>query len=147
MGEEDWDLILGFNVKHGFFAHSLMGYSANMVKKENSICISEIANNNLSGQSLYCKCSRARRGQQTLTYLISKETFRTNNLLKYVFSNMRVHCRQWIVHQINIWVTVNCSSQWDSLLLSSRQIDSLQSQSINTNDLLNTMPICIVSCI
>ena len=63
MGEEDWDLILGFKVKQGFVAHSLMGYSANMVKKENSICISEIANNNLSGQSLYCKCSKARLGQ------------------------------------------------------------------------------------
>jgi len=61
-----------------------------------------------------------------LLYLSSKETFRTDDLVKNVFAYVTVYSAKRIVQKVNFHVAVDGAGQTDSLLLTTTQINSLK---------------------
>ena len=59
------------------------------------------------------------------TYLVFQETLRSNDFFKDVFADMCIYSTQWVIQEIGIWVTVHSSTQTDTLLLTSTQVDTL----------------------
>lgn len=53
------------------------------------------------------------------TNLVSENSVGSNNPFKEMLSNMRVYCRQGIIQEIDIRLTVRCPGQAHTLLLSS----------------------------
>ena len=52
-------------------------------------------------------------------------------MLENVFSDMRVHRTQGIVQQVRVCLSIHSASKTDALLLSARQVDTLQNVRFN----------------
>ena len=58
-------------------------------------------------------------------HLSSECSVRTNDLVKDVLANVRVHCTERVIHEVDISLLVHCTGQTHSLLLTSTQVDPL----------------------
>ena len=52
-------------------------------------------------------------------------------MLEDVFSDVRVHRTEWVVEQVRVRLSVHRSRKTDALLLSARQVDTLQNVRFN----------------
>ena len=59
------------------------------------------------------------------SHLLFQKAFRSNELIKDVFTNVGVDGRKWIVEQVNGCTVVDCTSQAYPLFLTSRKVDPL----------------------
>lgn len=57
---------------------------------------------------------------------VSQYSFRSDDFLKEMLSDMRVYSRQGIVQQINVCLAVSCTGQAHALFLASWQVDALR---------------------
>lgn len=62
---------------------------------------------------------------RVITHLVLQQSLWTNDLIKDVFSYMSINSGQRVIQQVDRLVTVDSSGQAHSLLLTSRQIYSL----------------------
>ncbi len=61
-----------------------------------------------------------------LAYLVAEGAFPADHFLEDVFSDVRIHGAQWVIQQIHIGVVVHGPRQRHPLLLSSAQVDALE---------------------
>ena len=43
----------------------------------------------------------------TATYLILKKSIRTNEVVEYVFADMRIHGTKWVVKEIDVRISID----------------------------------------
>lgn len=58
-------------------------------------------------------------------YLVSKDSFWSDHFVKDVLTHVRVNSGQWIVQEVNIGLSVDSPGQTYSLLLPTREVQSL----------------------
>lgn len=72
------------------------------------------------------------------TDFIFQDTVRSNHFIKEVFCHMRVHCRQGVIQQIDVSLTVSGSSQANTLFLTPGDIDALRTQRLSLEMINNS---------
>ena len=82
-----------------------------------------------------------------LTNLPFQHSFWSNNVVKNVFTNMRVYCRQRIIKEIDVSFLIDSSGKTDTLFLTSTKIDTLNKRMTNVqiDKLLTFSPISVIS--
>lgn len=72
-----------------------------------------------------CTPEQAHSGHCRFGYLVSKDSFWADDFIKDVLTHVRVHSGQWVIQEVNISLSVDGPGQAHSLLLPSREIQSL----------------------
>lgn len=55
-------------------------------------------------------------------YLVSEDSFRSNDFVKDVLADMRINSRQWIIQHVDISFPVDSPGQAHPLLLPTREV-------------------------
>ena len=64
--------------------------------------------------------------KSTYTYLVPKQSSRSDDVFEQVFCNVRVDCTQRVIHDVEIGILVESSCETHALLLSATQVDALK---------------------
>ena len=64
------------------------------------------------------------------SYLVLEQTVVSDDLLKDVLPHMTVNCRQRVVQQVHVCVTVHGPRQADPLLLATAQVNALKKDKV-----------------
>ena len=59
------------------------------------------------------------------SYLVFNHPLRSNDLLKDVFSDVRVYCTEWVIQQVDICLLVDSTGQTHTLFLTSTEVNTL----------------------
>ena len=59
-------------------------------------------------------------------YLMFESAVWTNDVIKDVFTHVRIDCTKWVIQEVDVSVLIDRPRQRYALLLTARQIDALQ---------------------
>ena len=63
-----------------------------------------------------------------MIYRIFQETMRTNDTVEQLPSNVSIHCTKRVVQQVDVSALIDRPGQWNTLLLTTRQVDTLENR-------------------